>query len=131
MRFGLRFANAVRESDAPAELYRAAVGRPQALAEYLAAEKKVRREPHSTPVNMFAMDRKRKTGGRRSCGALSGSHCTSTNKGRRIHSGEKGSAGASPSRPVFSLVKMQINMFTAVGRGSYRAAWLLLSGDKK
>ncbi len=43
---------------------------------------------------------------------------TSTSKGRRIHSGEKGSAGASPSRPMFSLVKMQINMFTGVGRAS-------------
>ena len=57
-----------RESDAPAEPYRAATGRPQARGTVFAAAKT--------------------------------------------------SAGASPSQPVFSLVKMQIKMFRVVVAGS-------------
>ena len=44
------------------------------------------------------------TGERRSCGALLGGHCTSTSEGDPPR-GRKASAGASDSRPVFSLVK--------------------------
>ena len=44
------------------------------------------------------------TGERRSCGALLGGHCTSTSEGDPPR-GRKASAGASLSRPVFSLVK--------------------------
>ena len=59
--------NKGRESDAPAELYRATAGRPQARSAVFAAAKR--------------------------------------------------SIGASPSRPVFSLLKMLTKMFRAVERG--------------
>ena len=61
------------------------------------------------------------TGERGSCGALLGGHFASTStwgRSRGRSRGRKSSAGASLSRPVFSLVKTPIKMFRAVERRS-------------
>ncbi len=68
------------------------------------------------------MDRKRKTGGRRrrlSCGALSGSPCTSTSKGRRIHSVEK--ARQEPRSPACVFVGQNANKHVYSGGLKLRA----------
>ena len=103
-------------SKAPAELFSVSKSAPSAGGRPIAAPKSsAGASPHSSK-HLFIV-RSVITGERRSCGALLGGHFASTSTWGRS-CGRKSSAGASLSRPVFSLVKTPIKMFRAVGRRS-------------
>jgi hypothetical protein len=80
------------------------------------------REGDATTLNIFEMREQQKTGERRSCGALwAAIGRPQTWDVWRLH--RKRSAGASFSRHLFLLVKMELEMFTAVA--SLARLWLL------